>query len=114
MLSPAEGPGMLSDAPRREAGGMEPQVAGRVLVVEDDLLLRRVIVRTLQTWGFTVLEANDGGAALERVCERMPGLDAVLLDIWLPVLDGVEVARRLQRDCPTLPVVACSAAIDEP
>lgn len=86
---------------------------GRVLVVEDDPMLRRVVVRTLQTWGFVIREAHDGGAALVEVAESGEALNVVLLDVMLPVLNGVEVARRVCRDKPDLPIVACSAALTE-
>jgi CheY-like chemotaxis protein len=86
---------------------------GRILVVEDDPLLRRVIVKTLQTWGYASVEAPDGVAALEEV-ERSSGeLSVILLDIMLPRLDGLEVARRVGAERPELPIVACSAALTE-
>lgn len=84
-----------------------------VLVVEDDVLLRRVLVRTLLSWGYVIREAGDGRAAVEQFLDAGGQLNAVVLDIMLPVLDGVSVARRILSDQPTLPVVACSAALDD-
>ncbi len=84
-----------------------------VLVVEDDVLLRRVLVKTLLSWGYQIREAGDGGAALVQVTEAGEGLDAVVLDIMLPVLDGVGVAKKILGDRPSLPIVACSAALDD-
>jgi two-component system cell cycle sensor histidine kinase/response regulator CckA len=86
---------------------------GCVLVVEDDPMLRRVVVRTLRNWGYSILEAPDGGAALDQIGASESILSVILLDIMLPVLSGVEVARRVLRDCPSLPIVACSAAMNE-
>src|SRR5579863_8478849 len=84
-----------------------------VLVVEDDAMLRRAVVRILSSWGYEILEAGDGFAALEQVAQAGSQLSAVLLDIMLPVMDGVEVARKILVDQPDLPVVACSAALDD-
>src|SRR5437764_1147055 len=57
-----------------------------VLVVEDDAMLRRVVVQTLQSWGFDTEEAHDGGAAVDRVSSGDPPFGVMLLDIWLPVM----------------------------
>ena len=95
------------------ATGDGPDLPACLLVVEDDPFLRRVVVRTLQTWGILILEAADGGAALHQVAEAAGELNLVLLDIMLPVLNGVEVARQLGRDYPLLPIVACSAAMND-
>lgn len=86
---------------------------GCVLVVEDDPMLRRVVVKTLLNWGYVIREACDGGEALVEVREAGVTLSVILLDIMLPVLDGVAVARQVLNDRPTLPIVACSAALNE-
>jgi two-component system, cell cycle sensor histidine kinase and response regulator CckA len=86
---------------------------GCVLVVEDDVMLRRAVVKTLHSWGFTIREACDGEVALEQVEDAGDDLRAMLLDIMLPLLDGVAVAERVLVDRPKLPIVACSAALDE-
>ena len=84
-----------------------------VLVVEDDTMLRRVVVKTLLSWGFDIREACDGGVALEQIEIAGDDLHAMLLDVMLPVLDGVAVAERVRVDRPNLPIVACSAALDD-
>ena len=84
-----------------------------VLVVEDDEVLRKVIVRHLARWGFTALEARDGGVALDEFRKVRGSLGAILLDIMLPVLDGVEVARHVLAERPGMPIVAYSAAFND-
>lgn len=83
-----------------------------VLVVEDEALVCRTMVQLLLRWGYTTLEAPDGGVALEQVRTWGGRLSAVLLDLMLPVLTGMEVARSIREGWPDLPIVACSAAID--
>lgn len=68
--------------------------AVRVLVVEDEAAIRRVIVGYLHQEGFEVFEAADGLQAIQTAREAHP--DVVVLDLMLPGLDGVEVCRALR------------------
>jgi len=68
----------------------------RVLVVEDDRDIADVLRRSLGREGYEVRLAADGEAALAGAADFTP--DAVVLDLGLPKLDGLEVARRLRRD----------------
>src|SRR5256714_9696829 len=68
----------------------------RVLVVEDDVDIAGVLRRSLDKEGYDVRIAGDGEAALEESTLFEP--DAVVLDLGLPRLDGVEVCRRLRED----------------
>jgi DNA-binding NarL/FixJ family response regulator len=70
--------------------------APKILVVEDFERFRQFVVSTLQQSGkFQIVEASAGLEALQKVEEQQP--DLVLLDIGLPNLNGIEVARRLRR-----------------
>ena len=79
----------------------------RLLVVEDEPSLRMGLVDGLASEGFAVEECADGSAALARVGEG--GLDALLLDLMLPGLDGLAVLRRLREARGELPVLILSA-----
>jgi two-component system response regulator MprA len=68
----------------------------RVLVVEDDVEIAQVLKRSLRLEGYEVREAGDGEVALTTAREFLP--DLVILDLGLPKLDGVDVARVLRRD----------------
>lgn len=94
-----------------DAGQQRPP--GHVLVVEDDRDLRRIVVRHLLKWGFRTIEAADGGEGVDRFRGAAGAIDVILLDIMLPVLDGVGVARVILEDRPDLPIVAYSAAFNE-
>lgn len=68
----------------------------RVLVVEDDEDIAQAVQRSLRMEGYEVRLAADGEAALEQATAFVP--DVVILDLGLPKLDGMEVARRLRAD----------------
>jgi two-component system alkaline phosphatase synthesis response regulator PhoP len=70
-----------------------------VLVVDDDPAIRRVVRTVLEADGFDVVEAADGPAALlllDAINGRGP--DAVVLDIMMPGIDGIEVCRRIDHE----------------
>jgi two-component system, OmpR family, response regulator MprA len=69
-------------------------VAERVLIVEDDAPVRRMLERSLVAEGFEVRSAPDGGAALAIAEESAP--DLVVLDLAMPGLSGIDVCRRLR------------------
>jgi CheY-like chemotaxis protein len=85
----------------------------RVLLVEDAPFLRYAFGRLLRMHGFDVREANDGREALASVSSFHPQL--VLTDLMMPVMDGVELIRRLRDEPETagLPVVAITADATE-
>jgi CheY-like chemotaxis protein len=79
------------------------------LVVEDDHVIRELLVVNLKMEGHEAVTAADGNDALEAVASQHP--DVVLLDMMLPGLDGWEVTARLKADSSTsaVPIVALSA-----
>jgi len=79
----------------------------RVLVVEDDPGVRESLRRSLAFNGFEVLMASDGVAGLELVDRERP--DAVVLDVMLPRLDGLEVCRRMRHGGDDTPVLMLTA-----
>ncbi len=83
---------------------------GRVLVVDDEAIVRDVLTRYLEREGFRVDVAEDGEVALELAARSRP--DIVVLDLMLPKVDGLEVFRRL-RDVGDVPVVMLTAKGEE-
>ncbi len=79
----------------------------RVLVVDDDASLRRMLSRTLAAEGFVVEAVADGGAALAAAERSVP--DVVVLDVAMPGLDGVAVCRRLRAKGLGVPVLMLTA-----
>lgn len=68
----------------------------RVLVADDNAFMCRALEAVLEKWGFEVTSVHDGSAALAAVREGRH--TAVLLDIHMPSLDGLEVARQIRAD----------------
>jgi two-component system response regulator MprA len=79
----------------------------RVLVVDDDRAVRDALRRALTLGGYEVQSAEDGEQALEQVVQAVP--DAVVLDIGLPGIDGLEVCRRLRMLGNRVPILILTA-----
>ena len=82
----------------------------RILVVDDDLTVREVVVSYLRAAGHDVDEAGDGEHGLRLFTDRRP--DLVVLDLMLPGIDGLEVCRRI-RTASQVPVVMLTALGEE-
>jgi CheY-like chemotaxis protein len=87
----------------------EPNAASRrILVVDDEPTVRRFATRVLVEAGYRVEEAADGAAALERVQGGTMPPDAVVSDIVMPRVNGVELLRALTTTHPGLPIILMS------
>jgi two-component system response regulator MprA len=85
----------------------------RILLVEDDRAVRDALRRALTLAGYEVGEAEHGEAALEEIARSLP--EAVVLDIGLPGLDGIEVCRRVRMLGNRVPILMLTArdAVDD-
>ncbi len=77
-------------------GMFKVKMMTRVLVIDDDRLIRKVVNKVLTDLGYEVVEAEDGLEALKRIKSIRP--DAVIVDKLMPGIDGFEVTRRLRRE----------------
>jgi CheY-like chemotaxis protein len=82
----------------------------RVLLVDDEQLLRKLLGRALSGPDFEVVEASSGPAALELFASQH--FDLVITDVQMPEMSGIELTRRLQQQAPGLPVVLISGAFE--
>ena len=83
----------------------------RLLVVEDDAMIRDVLVRTLSMHGYEVVTASDGMAGVRRA--RLERPDLIIMDMGLPGLNGWQATHRI-RSMPatrTIPVIALTAFV---
>lgn len=80
----------------------------RILIADDDPLLRSLLVHRLAADGYDIVTAADGGEALLAVRHQRP--DLIVLDAMMPVMDGFEVLRRIKAEhiC-TAPVIMLTA-----
>ena len=88
-----------------------PPVSIRLLLADDHRMLREGLRRTMEEEGFEVVgEAADGEEALRQAAALRP--DVVLMDVTMPVLDGVEATRQLHEHLPEIPVVILTMHAD--
>ena len=84
-----------------------PQTGISVLLVEDEPAVRAIAARSLEFGGFRVIQAADGAAALEAVARDGPP-SLVLTDLMMPGMGGAELAQRLRKLWPDLPILFMS------
>lgn len=85
----------------------------RILVAEDDDNVRSFVVRALQMSGHDVLDASDGGLALEMVAEHKGEFDLLVSDIKMPVMDGISLALSVGADYPDLTILLMTGFADQ-
>ncbi|MBU1356323.1 MAG: response regulator [Candidatus Edwardsbacteria bacterium] len=84
-------------------------MAKKIMVVDDEPYIARVIKFKLEQEGYTVISANDGQSGLQKIKEEKP--DMVLLDVMMPGLSGYEVCQKIREDAELagIPVVILTA-----
>ncbi len=78
----------------------------RILIIDDDKALRKLLRRSLESVGFEVDELGDGTGAVRRMRELQA--DLVIVDIFMPRQEGIETLMELQHEFPTLKSIAIS------
>lgn len=86
----------------------------RVLLVDDSADIREMWRMWLTFWGFNVEEASNGAEAVAKARRDRP--DLILMDLWMPVLDGLQATRQIKADPRTahVPILAVSAQVFSP
>jgi signal transduction histidine kinase len=79
-----------------------------VLVIDDEIAISTLIKVTLETYNYRVLTANDGAQAIELYAQHRDAIASVLIDMMMPVMDGLTTVTALHQLNPDLPVVAMS------
>ena len=82
-----------------------------ILVVEDELSIATLLKYNLEQAGFTVLLAHVGKAGLQMALQEGP--DLIILDLMLPILDGMEVCKELRSQKKNIPIIMLTARDDE-
>ena len=99
---------------KEEAGTQSPSLSlptgngELVLVVDDEDSIRQITKGTLETFGYSVLVANDGTEALALYAEHRDEIKVVLTDMMMPFMDGPATIRALRRLNPQIKIIAAS------
>ena len=110
---------LLLDADTPSEGGWSPEPGvqwndpdsvktGRVLVVDDEGIVRTWMARLLRKDGYSVQEAANGAEALDLAVADSIGFDLVITDIRMPLLNGWDLGRRIKDRWPNLPILYIS------
>ncbi len=94
---------------RRDTGASQSQLRGSVLIAEDTPMLQILERRILEANGLTVTIAGNGEEAVELA--RSEPFDLILMDMQMPIMDGIEATRRLREEGNQIPVVALTANV---
>ncbi len=98
---------MSEHVPPERAGEAHVRLPRKVLVVDDDENQRRLYVQEFRAEGYGVVEAADGRAAIEAAARERP--DIVVLDIYMPGMDGIEALGRMLSAGHHVPIVLNTA-----
>jgi two-component system cell cycle sensor histidine kinase/response regulator CckA len=88
---------------------LDVRTAPSILVVDDQPTVRRMAHRLLNEWGFRVFEAESGEEAMEVLETARSGVQLVIVDVVMPLADGVQVTRRIQDRWPGQRILYMSA-----
>ncbi len=85
----------------------------KVLIVDDDMILREMYEARIKEEGYVVISASDGEEALQKAFREKP--DIIILDIMMPKINGIDVMKKLRADKETegIPVILLTALIKE-
>jgi DNA-binding response OmpR family regulator len=86
----------------------DPKAGPTVLVVDDDEAVRSSLEMLLEAYGFQVVLARNGRQGLAAFRANAPDVDVVLIDLMMPVQDGLETIALIRREWPKVPIVAMS------
>ncbi len=98
---------------REGSRGSVSAMSVRVLIADDHVALRRSLIRALQAEGGmeVIGEAGDGGMAVELAKTLNP--DIVIMDIIMPLVNGIDATRQIVQDCPRIHVIGLSVHISK-
>jgi two-component system phosphate regulon response regulator PhoB len=113
MIAANEGAAAVSDLPAGSRGGVSRP---RVLIIEDERALAKVLTYNLQREGYETVVAHDGQEGLRRAQTLLP--DFIILDLMLPIMNGLDVCREIRagertRDIPIIMLTAKAEETDQ-
>jgi DNA-binding NtrC family response regulator len=100
------------EQPELERSGGSGQGKETVLLADDEPKLRRLIARTLRQNGYDIIEAENGSDAVHQFEQNPEDIGLAILDVTMPVLDGVAALERMRAIRPGLPAVLMSGLLE--
>ncbi len=92
-----------------EIGSVSERLKGKtILVVEDNIISFKLMQAILKSSGLNMFHAENGQSAVD-LCKEHPEIDLVIMDIMLPVMDGLTATKLILENRPGLPVIAATA-----
>jgi DNA-binding response OmpR family regulator len=85
----------------------------RILIAEDEEMVRNAVARALSLDGHDLVTRPDGAAALEALAQDATGFDLLLTDIRMPIMDGIALALAAARDYPELIILLMTGYADQ-
>ncbi len=98
---------IILDSPQNSTD-LVNQTKGKILIAEDDRISFQYLNKLLENADITVIHAEDGSQAVELVKDN-PDIDLILMDIRMPVMDGMEATKLIKQIRPDLPIIAQTA-----
>ena len=93
-------------------GAMQPENAEKILIVDDEKDIRKLVGIYLKRQGYQILEAENGKQAIDLVRENSD-IDLIIMDIMMPVMNGYEAAKMIRsldrEDAKAIPIIAMTA-----
>ena len=93
-------------------GAMQPENAEKILIVDDEKDIRKLVGIYLKRQGYQILEAENGKQAIDLVRENSD-IDLIIMDIMMPVMNGYEAAKMIRsldrEDAKVIPIIAMTA-----
>ena len=84
---------------------VEPLMAPRILVVDDEPMVRALIARVLSDAGYEVVAVSNGQAALDAARSAEAGFNLIVTNNYMPGLNGADLIERVRQDFPSLPIL---------
>jgi CheY-like chemotaxis protein len=116
-IVPAASPAAKPPPPVGSAANVPGPAAPRpgivILVVDDSTMIRSAVVKTLTAQGYEIVQADDGVNGLAAWEKDQARIALVVSDVFMPRMDGLNMARELRRRSRSLPIVLMSSKLDE-
>lgn len=97
----------INNNPERASSLARSGKAPQILIVDDEKMLADLLAQDLSLQGSETFTANDGFQAVQVARKLRP--DAIVMDVMMPVMDGIEAMERIRKDCPDIPVLMLTA-----